>query len=365
MWTLPPDLAGYFNDFVKEFYDDDDLRDEDGNCIKEKHPVPENIQKVPKLDTFVEEDWKDKKYLVEGDGDVARIQQRLRDVMGPLSKVWKTLEDVKKKPDTWVNIKELAQLTEHSILLLAQASNAATYKRRIDVLKVAHGSRHAATSALKRHSETLLKSGDDLFGQEFKKVNKSTLKDSKDAGALLGKSSASTSKNTNTSRNKNNDAPREPFRNAPSSGYKNHGGRGGGKIQFRSGQNKNFQGKGKYPRGRNLIQFACTTESKMHQQSPSLPKENISGRLNVRENSICRENTTLPEELASPHKGQEYPESDQGLGNPTLEHPTSGKTATSHSSKPTGNTGGRLRGTKHVGKGSYQGSNPQGIQNVE
>ena len=90
MWTLPPDLAGYFNDFVKEFYDDDDLRDEDGNCIKEKHPVPENIQKVPKLDTFVEEDWRDKKYLVAGDGDVARIQQRIQDVMGPLSKVWLT-----------------------------------------------------------------------------------------------------------------------------------------------------------------------------------------------------------------------------------------------------------------------------------
>ena len=56
MWTLPSQLAGYFNDFTKEFFDDDDLRDEDGDCIKEKHPVPGNIEKVPKLDTFVEED---------------------------------------------------------------------------------------------------------------------------------------------------------------------------------------------------------------------------------------------------------------------------------------------------------------------
>ena len=54
MWALPVQLADYFNDLTREFFEDDDLRDGDGNPIKEVHPVPENIQKVPKLDTFVE-----------------------------------------------------------------------------------------------------------------------------------------------------------------------------------------------------------------------------------------------------------------------------------------------------------------------
>ena len=98
MWSLPDQLASYFNDLSREFFEDDDLRDEFGVPIKEVNPVPENIQKVPKLDNFLEEDWKEKKFLVENDSDVARVQERIRDVMGPLSKVWLTLEGVKKRP---------------------------------------------------------------------------------------------------------------------------------------------------------------------------------------------------------------------------------------------------------------------------
>ena len=98
MWSLPTQLADYFNELTRELFEDDDLRDENGLPIKEVNPVPENIQKVPKLDNFLEEDWKEKKFLVENDNDVARVQERIRDVMGPLSKVWLTLEGVKKRP---------------------------------------------------------------------------------------------------------------------------------------------------------------------------------------------------------------------------------------------------------------------------
>ena len=103
--------------------------------------IPNKFVPTGKLDTFVEEDWRDKKSLVEGDHDLARVQERIRDVMGPLAKVWLTLEDVKRDPETHININELVEGAQHSVLLLAQASNATTYKRRIDVLKNAHGSR--------------------------------------------------------------------------------------------------------------------------------------------------------------------------------------------------------------------------------
>ena len=111
LWSLPAQLADYFNDLTREFFEDDDLRDENGLPIKEVNPVPENIQKVPKLDNFLEEDWKEKKFLVENDNDVARVQERIRDVMGPLSKVWLSLEGVKKDPDSMIDIQELAAWT--------------------------------------------------------------------------------------------------------------------------------------------------------------------------------------------------------------------------------------------------------------
>ena len=114
MWALPVQLADYFNDLTREFFEDDDLRDGDGNPIKEVHPVPENIQKVPRLDNFIEQMWQkdSKKFLTENDHDVARIQERIRDVMGPLSKVWLTLEEVKKDVNYQVDIEEMAELTQ-------------------------------------------------------------------------------------------------------------------------------------------------------------------------------------------------------------------------------------------------------------
>ena len=272
-WSLPSDLADYYNEFSREFFEDDDLTNEKGFPIKEVNPVPENIVKVPKLDNFVEEDWRDKKSLSEGDHDLARVQERIRDVMGPLAKVWLVLEDVKKDNDTEINIEELVEWTHHSVLLLAQAMNATTYKRRIDVLKNAHGSRGAATSILKKQSDILLKSGESLFGQEFKKNNKSTLKESKDAGALLGKSASS--KKKYTSRDKVDQPREQPFRGAPFSGKSfNRGGRGGS-FKFKHGKNNNNYGKGKNQNGRNLIQFARTNESNL-QGSSSFSEENSS-----------------------------------------------------------------------------------------
>ena len=369
MWALPGQLAEYFNDYTREFFEDDDLRDEEGNPIKEVHPVPENIQKVPKLDTFIEQMWQkdSKKFLTENDHDVSRIQERIRDVMGPLSRVWLTLEEVKKDINIAVNIDELAELTQLSVLLLAQASNSATYKRRVDAMKHAHGSRQAATGAIKKHSDILIKSGNDLFGQEFKKFNKSTVKETKVAGELLGKSSSSSSSGKKFTKRREREDQDQPFRNAPSSSGTsrfNRGGRGGRNITFKTGK-PNF-GKGKYPRGRTLLRLTCTTESKiLSRESSPLSKKGTMENPSTRKLALCRKDKTLPAKLASPHKGQSHPESCQGLGDTTLDNTESNKITKPNSIELTRNSSNRLRGTEHVGKGGYQRGHPKRIPNVE
>ena len=45
MWALPVQLADYFNDLTREFFEDDDLRDGDGNPIKEVHPSQKTSRK--------------------------------------------------------------------------------------------------------------------------------------------------------------------------------------------------------------------------------------------------------------------------------------------------------------------------------
>ena len=55
-WSLPSQLAQYFNEYRRKFFDNDYLADGKGLPIKEVNPVPENIVKIPKLDNFVGDD---------------------------------------------------------------------------------------------------------------------------------------------------------------------------------------------------------------------------------------------------------------------------------------------------------------------
>ena len=91
---------------TRKLFEDDDLCDDKGLLIIEVTPAPTNIIKVPKLDDFVEEDWRDKKALVESDHDLARVQDRIRDVMGLLSKVWLTLQDIQLERDREIEMEE-------------------------------------------------------------------------------------------------------------------------------------------------------------------------------------------------------------------------------------------------------------------
>ena len=54
MWSLPEQLANYFNDLTREYFDEDDLRDELDVPIKEVNPIPENIsRKFQNLDPTI------------------------------------------------------------------------------------------------------------------------------------------------------------------------------------------------------------------------------------------------------------------------------------------------------------------------
>ena len=62
-----------------------------------------------------------------------KFQQRILDVLGHLSRLWKGLEDIKNAPDDTilVPIEDHIKLTEQTVLLLGQASNSILYSRRL------------------------------------------------------------------------------------------------------------------------------------------------------------------------------------------------------------------------------------------
>ena len=71
------------------------------------------------------------------DTTMAKLQQKILDVLGPLSRFWKGLKDIKNTPDDTVPVpvKDHIKLIEQTVLLLGQASNSLLYNQRLQILK--------------------------------------------------------------------------------------------------------------------------------------------------------------------------------------------------------------------------------------
>ena len=73
------------------------------------------------------------------DYQMERFQGQILEVMGPLSRLWKKLEDIRKAPSdrtVEVPVDKFITLVEHVILLLGQPSLSVSYTRRLNILKM-------------------------------------------------------------------------------------------------------------------------------------------------------------------------------------------------------------------------------------
>ena len=95
-------MASYANKYFEEFISEGDLKE----AILTQSPVPENIDTVKKLDHFLKDLLKEKKKTNEQNlqNIFEKLQNKTRDVMGPLTKLWKILEDAKQAEDEAVQI---------------------------------------------------------------------------------------------------------------------------------------------------------------------------------------------------------------------------------------------------------------------
>ena len=84
-WNLPQNLANYANDYFNKF-PEKDLQE----SILVKNPVPLNPHPPRKMDEFMRDLIFEKRagsLEVTADSNLVNLQQKLLDVMGPLSKV--------------------------------------------------------------------------------------------------------------------------------------------------------------------------------------------------------------------------------------------------------------------------------------
>ena len=98
-------MASYANKYFEEFIPEGDLKE----AILTQSPVPENMDTAKNLDNFL---LKEKKKTNEKNLEniFEKLQNKTRDDMSPLAKLWKILEDAQQAKDVAVQISDVEQI---------------------------------------------------------------------------------------------------------------------------------------------------------------------------------------------------------------------------------------------------------------
>ena len=160
---------------MQKFFQDKNLK----GCILNENPVPTNIPKPRKLDEYYKELLEENRAKTELtlDGTLEKIQSKTLNIMGPLSKLWFRFEEALAQENNMVqlNLNELIQYLEQSVMLVGQAINVITFNRRLNVLSAVHHMQKAK-NIIKDQAELLEKPSVDLFGRVFRDHMKETAK---------------------------------------------------------------------------------------------------------------------------------------------------------------------------------------------
>lgn len=233
-WSLPEDMNKYLSKKFNNFIPDKTLKEK----ILDKYPLPSSSSiKAPDLDDYVPEIFSanNSSYGKSYDTNLHQIQGRIGTVMGPLSRIWLDLDNIRSGRESGENLDptEWLKIVEKAITLLGQAFTTTTYHRRMNVLYNLTKDVKKAKKLLKSNSEDLA-SSQKVFGKKFyKALSKASKikKKSKEISRHLGSSKFDKKKQRyDSGRFTGAQSSNRPFRSeAPS-----RGSRGGGRITFKT-----------------------------------------------------------------------------------------------------------------------------------
>ena len=105
-----------------------------------ENPVPDNLDKVKKLDDFVGDILKDKQKQKDLETDITfeKVQSKNACVIGPLSRLWMLVEEtcIFKENQIPIDLDSIRAYIEKAVPLLGQISNGITYFRKYNILAV-------------------------------------------------------------------------------------------------------------------------------------------------------------------------------------------------------------------------------------
>ena len=128
-WSLPQKMTSYANDNSEKNIPEKDVKE----TILIKTPRPENLDPVQKLDDYLQELLKQKKRPqdIAVDNTLEKVQDKVLDIMRPLSKLWVMVEQVNlgsaSGSSSTVEMDTVLELLEKTVLLIGQCNNTITY----------------------------------------------------------------------------------------------------------------------------------------------------------------------------------------------------------------------------------------------
>lgn len=227
-WSLPEELAEYANEASEQFIPDKELKEQ----IMFEAPRPSNLDAIKSLDETLVTILKRQNHQgYELDKTLKKIQEKVGDIMGPLSKVWKMVELVRTSGEEadLPNPEEVASAVEKSVTMVGQCLNMLTYERRKNVLTaISNVSTAQASQTLKDKASLLQMHDDDLFGKKYREHMTETNKNIKQDCMVV----PPPDKPSSSSGSKKRWFNKKPFRGGPSHFKTN----GGGRTEYKSRQ---------------------------------------------------------------------------------------------------------------------------------
>lgn len=271
--------------------------------------------------------------MFEKNKDFERIQNKIRDVMGPLSQVWGKIETFRKSEfENPMDIDEVADLLQKSVILLGQASNSVSYQRRMEVLKCFTDQKSAKAMIVKQ-AETLSKEPTDLFGKEFKTVLRRSDVDSKKALEYF----------------KNESPKKQPFRGGSFSKNKERGKER--PVFFRKNRGHHTQSRGNFSG-----MYDSSTEHVGKSKSPAEHAGTCTDKKFICRNKIrqpfCRKIKKFSAKLGKINKRQKHHKHSERMGNTSTFKTNPTKTTSQNSIFKSRRPSSGLGSIQHVEKRS-------------
>ena len=138
--------------------------------ILDDNPVPEIMGGPKVIDDYLKEmlwEAKKSKELEQGQS-LENIQQKVLNIMEPVSKLWVGVDEVKCSGKSWqMSLQDLPTAIDQTGVLVGQASQSITYYHRHNVLTSLLQNPQKSTSILKEKSDSLVQNSTKLFGPKL------------------------------------------------------------------------------------------------------------------------------------------------------------------------------------------------------